>query len=167
MGSGKSTIGRLLAEALGWRFVDLDEAIKLEDGRGIPAIFQEDGEDGFRRIEQDLALRFLNEREVVLAPGGGWPCQPGRLDETGDDTLSIWLRVSPDEALDRVIRHGERRPLLEAQDPLARSQKLLSARETYYSRADWWVDSSGSTPQRVVEQVIDRLRTDPMWPLRA
>jgi len=166
MGSGKSTTGRLLAEVLGWRFVDLDEAIELEDGRGIPEIFQEDGEVGFRRIEQDLALRFLDEREVVLAPGGGWPCQPGRLDRTGGETLSIWLQVSPEEALDRVARHGARRPLLEAPDPLARSKDLLSARETYYSRADWWVDTSGSTPQRVVDQVMDHLRTDPTRPLR-
>lgn len=166
MGSGKSTVGCLLADALGWRFVDLDPAIEQEVGREIHEIFREDGEETFRLIEQDMALRFLAEDQIVLAPGGGWPCQPRRLDEVGVGTLSVWLKVSASEAVRRVRTPGARRPLLVVTDPLVRAEELLLAREAYYARADWWVDTADCTAQDVVRRVSDRLRTDPDRPLR-
>ncbi len=167
MGSGKSTVGRTLAGKVGWRFVDLDEAIELDEGREIPQIFLEDGEDRFREIEHALVQRLLGDDQIVLAPGGGWPCQNGRLEGAPADTLSIWLRVSSEKALARIRRQGTRRPLLEVPEPLARIRELLEAREPYYRKAGWWVDTDLHPPRDIVRRVTDRLRTDPERPLKA
>ncbi len=165
MGSGKTTVGRLLARALGWSFVDLDDVIEREEGRKIPRIFEEDGEEAFRLVEHHLARRFLVQDRVVLVPGGGWPCREGRLDEIGPDTLSIWLRVSSGAALDRVQSQGTRRPLLEVPDPLRRIEELIAEREAYYRKAMWRVDTEHHSPSDIVERIIERIRTDPERPL--
>ena len=167
MGSGKTTVGRLLAAEMGWRFVDLDEAIELADGRAIPQIFSEDGEEAFREVEHALADEILAEDGVVLASGGGWPCRESRLEGVTFGTLSIWLKVSSEEALDRVSESTTPRPLLDVPDPLARIRELIAVRELYYRKAGWWVDTDLHLPRDVVQRVIDRLRTDPERPLQA
>lgn len=166
MGSGKSTVGSLLASRVGWEFIDVDELVEEEDGRPIPRIFREDGEEGFRRIEHRIAGRLLGEDEVVLAPGGGWPCRPGRLEGAGKDTLSIWLRVSPERAWERVRSQGARRPLLEVSDPLRRIRGLIAEREPYYRNANWWVDTDLHLPPETVRRVTQHLEKEPERPLR-
>ena len=163
MGSGKSTVGRLLARRIGWSFVDVDRLIEEEEGREIPRIFRE---DGFRRIEHRIVRRLLLEDVVVLAPGGGWPCRPGRLEGVPGDTLSIWLRVSPEKALERVRGGGGGRPLLEVEDPPSRTRVLIAEREPYYRCADWWVATDLHSPLETVERVTERLERDPGRPLR-
>lgn len=166
MGSGKSTVGRVLARRIGWSFVDVDRLIEEEEGREIPRIFREDGEEGFRRIEHRIVRRLLLEDDIVLAPGGGWSCRPGRLEGVPADTLSIWLRVSPEKALERVRGHRGGRPLLEVEDPPSRTRVLLAGREPYYRRADWWVATDLHSPLETVERVTERLERDPERPLR-
>lgn len=167
MGSGKSTVGPLLARELGWDFTDLDSAIEEEAGCSIPTLFRSRGEEAFREIEDRVAQRVLLECEVVMASGGGWPCRPTRIKNLTDDTLSIWLRVSPERAIERAGRQGVQRPLLNVADPLGRAKELLAAREPYYQSARWWVDTEAYSVDEVVRHVIDRLRSDPERPLRA
>lgn len=159
MGSGKSTVGSLLARRIGWSFTDADRRIEEERGRSIPRIFREDGEDGFRRIERRVMRRLLREDGTVIATGGGWPCRPGRLDRVPDGSLSIWLRVAPEAAFRRVSgdREGGVRPLLEVDDPPARIRALIAEREPYYRRADWWVPTDHDRPQDIVEYIAGRL----------
>ena len=147
--------------------MDLDEVIELEQGKEIPQIFREDGEEGFRRVEHALAEGLLVQDGIVLAPGGGWPCQEGRLEGAGSSTLSIWLQVSPEGVLDRVRGQPSGRPLLEVPDPLERIRALLAERVRYYQKAQLRVDTECHSPQEVVRRVTDRLRTDPERPLRA
>ncbi len=167
MGSGKSTVGPLLARELGWRFVDLDTAVEREAGRTISHIFREEGEEAFRAVEDRMARRLLGEDLIVLASGGGWPCRPGRMEALPENTLSIWLAVPPELALERARGQGTERPLLDVPDPLRRTRELLVRREPYYRAAHWWVDTERRTPPEVVGRVVDHLRTEPERPLRA
>ncbi len=166
MGSGKSTIGPLLARELSWRFVDLDEAVERTAGRSIPEIFREDGEAAFREMEAGEAERQLVEDGVVLASGGGWPCFPGRMEALPEGTLSIWLEVPPEVALERTTGDEAERPLLTVPDPLRRAKELLAAREPYYRAAHWWVDTARRTPEELVKRLIENLRRDLERPLR-
>jgi shikimate kinase len=167
MGSGKSTVGALLAEALGWRFVDLDRVVEERAGRTIPELFREDGEAAFRDLEARVTADLLEEEEVVLAAGGGWPCREGRLESAGTETLTVWLRVSPESAGQRAAKEPGSRPLLDVPRPLERIRALLQEREAFYRKAAWWVETGNRPPSEVVRLVMDRLATHPERPLRA
>jgi shikimate kinase len=166
MGSGKSTVGPLLAKALGWTFRDLDAEIERKEGRGIPAIFRDEGEAAFRAIEHRTAGDLLRGDDVVLASGGGWPCRAGRLEGLPPGTLSIWLRVSADASMKRTAGKAGTRPLLQVEDPASRIRELLAEREPYYRGAHWWVDTDLHSPPEIARQVAARLRDDPERPLR-
>lgn len=167
MGSGKTTVGRFLADGLGWRFVDLDEMIEAEEGRTIPTIFREDGEEGFREIEDTLAQRLLLEDRIVLSSGGGWPCREDRLESLPDGTFSVWLQVSAEAALERVGRQGARRPLLEVTDPSVQVAKLLADREPYYRRAACWIDTEVLVPMEAARRIAECMQEDFERPLPA
>lgn len=149
MGAGKTTVGRRLARALGWRFEDFDRAIEIRVGRSVPEIFRERGEAGFRALERQIAEALLRERQVVLASGGGWAAGPGRLDSIPPGTETFWLRVSPTEALDRVRGDAPGRPLLDRVDAEDEASRLVEERAPYYAIAHWVVD----TDRRSVEDV--------------
>lgn len=102
MGAGKSTTGRIVARALDWEFVDLDDEIERLHGRSPASILREQGEAAFRRIESDVAGDVLARRRIVLATGGGWGAQPGSLADLDASTCSVWLRVEPATAVARV-----------------------------------------------------------------
>jgi shikimate kinase len=91
MGSGKTTVGRTLAGALGWEFRDFDAVIERRLGQPIRSIFETYGEAAFRALEARVAVELLAMDRVVLASGGGWPCRPGRMEGLAPDTLSVWL----------------------------------------------------------------------------
>ena len=166
MGSGKTTVGALLAAELGWEFLDLDAEIERREGREIPAIFREEGEAAFRAIEHHVARELLGGERLVLASGGGWPCRPDRLEALPAGTLTVWLRVSADASFDRTGAHAVTRPLLQVADPPSRIRELLAEREPYYRGAHWWVDTDLHSPPEIARQVAQRLRDDPERPLR-
>jgi shikimate kinase len=149
MGAGKSRIGRALAAALGWRFVDFDDVVRAETGLAVPEIFATHGEAYFREAEARVGRRLLGEHEVVLASGGGWAAAPGRLDEVPPGTETFWLRVSIEEALRRVEREPGGRPLLDRADAPEAAARLLAVREPFYRLARFTVD----TDRRSVEDV--------------
>lgn len=165
MGSGKSTVGPLLAEALGWRFVDADRRVEAEEGRTIPEIFRDDGEEAFREIEHRVTSALLARSSLVIASGGGWPCRESRLEALPRDTLSVWLRVGAERALERTRSEAAGRPLLDVEDPLERARELLGHREPFYRKARWSVDTEVHSPASAADMVARRLRTDPERPL--
>jgi shikimate kinase len=153
MGSGKSTVGPLLARSLGWRFEDFDAHVERAEGRPIREIFARDGEAYFRAVEARVADALLAEDDVVLASGGGWAARPGRLQRLPEGTASVWLRVSPEAVVARA-GGGDERPLLAGPDPLARARDLLAEREHAYGAAQVAVDTDGLSPIDVTEKIL-------------
>lgn len=142
-GSGKSTVGAELAALLGWRFIDIDAEITRRTGHTIPELFRTEGESAFRAMESQLTVELSSATRTVLAPGGGWAAQPGALEQLPPGTATVWLRVTPEEAIGRLRGSPEDRPLLSGADPLDRMRALARDRNEYYSRADLVVDAGG------------------------
>ncbi len=156
MASGKTTVGRQLAERLGWHFVDVDEEIVRRSGQTVPDIFREHGEAVFRALEARLAAEVRSAEHAVIAPGGGWVTTPGALDDLPDGTFVVWLRVSAEEAVRRA-GGGTGRPLLAGADPLDRARTLLAERESLYRRADLVLDVDDRTPADIVDAIAARI----------
>jgi shikimate kinase len=135
MGTGKTTVGRLVAEKLGREFVDTDSVIEELHGP-IPEIFDLQGESAFRDFERDLA-RELGQRDgLVIATGGRMLLDPENFKALSENGRIICLIASPEEIYDRVTRDASRvnRPLLEVADPKQRIIELLDERATDYAR---------------------------------
>lgn len=154
MGSGKSTVGPVLAEALGWEFADFDAEVERDERRSIAAIFAESGEARFRAVEALVAERLLGRDAVVLASGGGWAAAPGRLRSLPAETLSVWLKVGPEEAVRRAAPAAGIRPLLAGADPVGAARELLRARSPHYGDADIEVDTEGRTVEDVAAEIL-------------
>lgn len=159
MCSGKSTVGRLVAGCLGWRLVDFDQAIEASEGRTVAEIFRDRGEPYFRRLEAQLTTGLVDERQVVLAPGGGWVTQRDLVEQLRPASLMVWLQVSPERAWGRHRRQATvERPLLAVGDPLAAMRAILAEREKHYREADAVVDTDVRNPQAVADDIIALLR---------
>ena len=161
MATGKSKIGRILAERLGRAFVDTDDLIVAEAGKDIPEIFAEAGEAAFRRIEHACVVRASRMPPAVIALGGGAITQDANWEVIRDTGVCLCLRASPQTIFDRVSR-SEERPLLAGLDDAARLAKIcemLAAREPFYSRADIFVTSTEErTPDETAEVAMAELR---------
>ena len=155
MGAGKSVCGRLLARRLGRCFVETDDMIVSRDGRSIPEIFRQDGEERFRRLEAEALDALRLKTGDVIATGGGLPCREGRMDALRELGTVVWLRDELTVLLDRAARLGGR-PMLERSP--AEVEALYRAREPYYARAHVTVDTAGSTVDQVVARVLTALR---------
>lgn len=157
MGSGKTTVGTRLAERLGWTLLDFDDEIERRAGRSVAEIFASQGEATFRELERRMGEEVLGRASLVLVPGGGWPVASGRMDHLPADTLSVWLKVSPEVALARAERDGPTRPLLAGPGPLRRARALLSARTPSYERATLHLETDGTSPDALVQAIVDAM----------
>lgn len=157
MGSGKTTVGRILADRLGWEFLDFDRLIAGRTGMSVEALFEAEGEDAFREVEGRIGEECLERDQAVLAPGGGWAARHGRMEELPAGTLSVWLDVTPEEAVRRAGRDREIRPLLAVPDPLIRARDLLAQRREWYRKARFAVDTVERTPDEVADAVLRRM----------
>ncbi len=160
MGSGKTVVGRELARLLGWSFLDFDEEIAHRVGLSIPEVFRQHGEPFFREVEAEVGRELLARERVVLASGGGWPAAPGRMETLGKDTLSVWLVVSPGEAVRRSRRQGGGRPLLEGPGVLAEARRLLEEREPAYRLAELHLPTEGAAPDEIAREIVHHLETE-------
>lgn len=160
MAAGKSTVGRILAEWLGWNFIDLDEEIERRTGLTIPEIFELHGAPGFRELERELTGEVATVEHVVLSPGGGWVTQPDLLDYFGPETLVIWLRISPEAAVARAMRTLTHRPLLaDAPDPVERARLLIQEREPLYALADLVIEVEGREAEEIAAEIVELARS--------
>lgn len=154
-GGGKSTAGRLAAQRLGWSFADSDDEIERMNGRKVPDIFRDDGEEAFRALELD-ALKGLAERDsIVIATGGGAVTTAAARELMGEGFV-VWLSVSPEVAAGRIAASPAtpERPLL-AGDMRGRLEALLQARADWYRAADAAIDVDELSPELVAAEIAN------------
>ncbi|ABB56924.1 shikimate kinase [Synechococcus elongatus] len=161
MGSGKTTIGKLLAESLGYTYVDTDSLIENVTGRSIPEIFASDGEAGFRQIETQVLEEVASYRRLVVATGGGIVIRPENWSYL-QQGLVIWLDVPIPELL-RRLEGDQNRPLLQTEAPATTLQALWEQRRDRYAQADLRIAIEASedpevTMQRILEVIPSVLK---------
>lgn len=152
MGTGKSTVGRLVAERLGRRFVDTDALIESRHGP-IPRLFAEHGEDHFRRLEREVAAELAATSGLVVATGGRTMLDPANQASLGASGTVVCLAASVEQLVLRLQDEAEDRPLLQGDDPAGRITGLLAEREAGYARFPQVV-TDGRTPDEVARAVI-------------
>jgi shikimate kinase len=157
MGSGKTSVGRIVAGRLGWRYLDFDDEIVREADQSIAQLFDEHGEAHFRALEARVADRLLGERSVVLGSGGGWGAASGWTQKVPSGTASFWLKVSAPAAVRRTSREPGVRPLLDGKDGLERASELLAERDPAYRQATWAVDTEHSSVEDVSARILEIL----------
>jgi len=157
MGTGKSTVGRLVAEQLGFSFFDTDHWIEAQHGRSVSDIFQLEGEEQFRRYEGDAIRHVAAKSGLVISTGGGLVTRSENLEELKKHSAVICLWASPETILGR-IGDQTHRPLLRTADPSLTIRELLAKREPMYRNADALVNSDQRTLREVCQQVIHQFR---------
>ena len=155
MGTGKSTVGRLLAARLGMEFLDTDHVIERRHGP-IPRLFEDLGEDGFRTIERELATELAADEGYVMSTGGRFMLDPHNAEQLRKDNRVFCLVAELDVIMERVMRRRTSRPMLRGPDPKARVQELLEARAEGYAQFEA-VSTGEAPPLEVVDEILRRL----------
>jgi shikimate kinase len=155
MGSGKSTTGKLLAERLGYRFIDLDDRVEERAGMKIADIFAQSGEAYFRSLETKCLADLASSSGIVLAAGGGAPLQEANRAFFGGKTSTFYLHVSLATALERAVSAAGARPLL-MQDPAA-VRALYESRLPVYGLLGRTVEADARSPDGVVDEIFSLL----------
>lgn len=155
MGSGKTHIGKMLAQALDRNFVDSDHYIEKNSGYTIPEIFEKFGEPEFRRLEVCSIKNLIAEdKPQVIALGGGAVMNDEAAELVFDQSISIWVDAPMDHIIERV-RSCDNRPLLEGKNLANRLQELMLARKERYARADIVVKNENDKAQDAIQEILD------------
>lgn len=156
-GSGKSTLGRVLARSLGKTFVDADHELERRLGVPISTIFEIEGEEIFRRREEEILARLVQRVDVVLATGGGAVLRPANRERLRTGGTVLYLHATPETTWERT-RHSKNRPLLQTADPLARARSLYAQRDGLYREAaDLVIDVDHHKSAQVMAFLQDHL----------
>lgn len=155
-GAGKSTVGPLVAEALGRAFVDLDLEIEQRERRSISEIFATHGEGAFRALERVRSAELLarGNSPIVLATGGGWVEDPENRTLLTAYCVAAYLRVSPRVAVARMAAEVAARPLLAGDDPEKKLCELLARRESIYVQSQYTLSVDSMTPSEVASSIV-------------
>jgi len=161
MGVGKTTVGKILAEKLQKKFVELDALIEQKAGKSIPDIFQQDGEITFRELEIEVTREVSENTNLVIACGGGLVLNKINIDRLRQQSRIVYLIASPKVIQKRVSGEAEERPLLKAASRTSNIREMLSFRKPFYERAaDITINTSKLDSNSVAGQIISKLKDD-------
>lgn len=155
-GSGKSTVGKTLARAFGYTFIDLDEEIEQRYHTSIPVFFDKFGENAFRACEHAVLKDSLQKENIVLATGGGAPCFFDAMQLINENSLSIYIQLSPKSLFHRLINAKKKRPLVKNKTPeelLHYIEETLPKREEYYTQAKITVKGESINLKELEEKI--------------
>ena len=153
MGTGKSAVGRVIAQKLEFHFIDTDDVIEQASKAKISDIFAEHGEDYFRDLESQAVKSVALMKNQVVATGGGVVLRSSNIDLLRTGGPIFCLNATPKAIWDRV-RSSRSRPLLRGPDPLKKIETLLDKRAPYYALADHQIETTGVSVDRVADEII-------------
>lgn len=166
MGTGKSSVGRMVAAQLRFEFIDTDELLERRAGRSISQIFEQDGEARFRQMERALVEEMAQWRRKVISTGGGLAADEANLVSLKKHSLVVCLWASPEMIWQRVRRQSHR-PMLQDPDPLGRIRALLAARKPQYCQADVLINTENRSVREVSLQVLHQFKMAGSRPARS
>jgi shikimate kinase/3-dehydroquinate synthase len=159
-GTGKSLVAREVARGLNWDFLDTDDEIVKQTGKPIAEIFRRDGETRFRELERETIRKACQQRQTVIAIGGGAIVDPQNYELLARTGLIVCLEAKPETIYEHLFHEvasspeAEVRPLLANDNPLERIRQLKASRQPYYAKADWTIHTDGLSVSEVAEEVI-------------
>ncbi len=153
MGTGKTSVAKVLAKRLSRKFIEMDEAIEKREKRPITEIFRINGEDYFRRVEKEIVEDISKKNNLAVSCGGGVVLDKDNIKNLKKSGIVICLWANPDVIYKR-IRGQSHRPLLNVDHPGERIKELLDARKTFYDKADYKIDTSNLTIQEATGEII-------------
>jgi shikimate kinase len=160
MGTGKSTVGKILAEEFNMKFVDTDKLVEEMTGRTISSIFEESSEEEFRRFETDVLRQITDEKGMIVSTGGGIVVTRGNLELMKNSGFVFTLIADANTIHERLKKDDTCRPLLEVDEPLDEIKRLLFERAAFYINAHHIIETSDITPREAADQIIAILRQE-------
>ncbi len=156
-GAGKSSLGEALAARRGIPFVELDREVERQSGMDLRDIFEMHGQEGFRRLERQVLESVLARGgAMVLAAGGGIVAEAATLDLLLAHCLTVWVRTTPEEHMQRVVTQGDDRPMRDNRNAMADLRAILASREALYARADLVLDNTGRALEDSLAELMER-----------
>ena len=153
MGTGKTTVGRILAAKLGRPFLDVDELIVEMEGKEIPTIFSESGEEYFRQLETRAISQAISGEAKVISTGGGALLTPKNREMMQAGGFLLCFTASPTEIINR-LGQGKGRPLLQGENALSKVRELLKERSPLYAEVLHKISTDGKKPQKIVQEIL-------------
>ena len=157
MGTGKSSVGRLVAEQLHFAFLDTDTVIEARAGKTITQIFADEGEASFRDLERKIVKELAQRSRTVISTGGGLVVNPENMASLKEHAYVVCLWASP-AAIYARVKSQNHRPLLQSPDPQASIEQLLKERAPFYKEADVLLNTEIRSPREVAQQVLHQFR---------
>jgi len=155
MGSGKSTVGKILAEKLNMNFIDIDKLIEEKEGMKIKDIFEQKGESYFRELERKQIEVIVNQEGLVVSTGGGLGANLDNMNLMKKNGDVVWLDVSLNTVLDR-LKNDQDRPLLK--QPTEKIKQLFEERKNVYRLANIRINADKKTPSQIVEEILIKIK---------
>jgi XRE family aerobic/anaerobic benzoate catabolism transcriptional regulator len=154
-GSGKSTLGKLLATKLGIPFIELDREIERTGGMALGELFEMFGQPTYRRFERAaLEAALETNTRCVLATGGSIVTEPGTFERLLTSCVTVWVRASPDAHMKRVIAQGDLRPMADNKRAMNDLISILKSREPLYAKADYILETASKTPEQSLRELL-------------